>query len=347
MGLGSVSSGFHSVSERMDLWDLLDDCLKRDDADALQQLHRLDGIAGRHPLQLRRALQEGAKGCLKVLAVKSSAVVCSDLSVESALNLSKEDIPNLIHSGFLQTNPWIEMNVAGVRILQPLLITLIKAGKLDCAEALLDEGGRVDVCEWRQAEDGMIFRREALKDPHWRSVASLTECEKELTGWEGRWVPTLGPLHALIHLLESCSRITSSQLSKDDEQLRGESLLRRLAVSARQAGCLDWYFPVRVESLRKMVEVSALDLAWKYEDEVCDEAIARILLDEGANPRVSARNLQVAVARGHVGKVWFLVGKGVVCWREFNSSSSPEMRSTLTSVDCVCEEVCGVCVGPV
>jgi len=116
-GFGGVTAGFAAVSEREEVWNLIDDCFARDDVRGLKQVLALSGVGGRYPLLLKRFLElrssnsaipppcshkPNKQECMQFLMQDRTTHSCSaELSVEAFENLSKERLSSTPIAGSL------------------------------------------------------------------------------------------------------------------------------------------------------------------------------------------------------------------------------------------------------
>uniref|UniRef100_A0A0G4F960 Uncharacterized protein n=1 Tax=Chromera velia CCMP2878 TaxID=1169474 RepID=A0A0G4F960_9ALVE len=215
LGFGSVCSGFSSVTEKLEVWRLIDDCLRRDDVKALQQLFALPGVSGRFPFLLRRLIEKSpdSEKCRTYLMERGVTPCVTEIlytqRTSGGTNLSKKIVDEMISRRMLQADAWAVFPARGddFVVFDPLSVHFLKNNRFDLAESLLDAGSRVDVCGWV---------------------------------WRGRYSRVLDvgvtPLQCLVQRL--------LRLDSEEHALRqkGLALLERIVRASKAAGCLDWKF---------------------------------------------------------------------------------------------------------
>uniref|UniRef100_A0A0G4F5E7 Uncharacterized protein n=1 Tax=Chromera velia CCMP2878 TaxID=1169474 RepID=A0A0G4F5E7_9ALVE len=225
LGLGSMCSNFDNPLERAELAKSLNGFIFRDNVKALQQVLALPGVEGRCPFLLKRALEEspGSQKCIDFLSKKGPTTASIEVSSRAVSFMTRQSLKSLLDSKVITPDAWILCSdradrpniLVGVstsgedsvpRKAVPLLVALIDAGKLDCAEFLFDAGARVDLCGWEETTN--------------RDRGAV-------------YVSTPGPLQALVSFL---TKGWPHNLPRD----KGLALLERFASRAREAGCAGW-----------------------------------------------------------------------------------------------------------
>uniref|UniRef100_A0A0G4I1J9 Uncharacterized protein n=1 Tax=Chromera velia CCMP2878 TaxID=1169474 RepID=A0A0G4I1J9_9ALVE len=268
LGFGSVCRGFDAVTEREEVWNLIDDCLKRSDNATLAQLFALNGVALRYPFLLKRFLEKergssssppshppnnppNAQHFVRFLTENAATPCCADLSLEGMGNLTKERLEVLLETGAVDPDSWVCSGPQGasgcvVPSVRPLLIALIDAHKWECVQLLLqwkgrgkEKGVRVDVNEWMATEKEPPGGGQSARFvfPYEYSVAGRT------------------PLHALVVAALEQSVARKGEGGGDERPLGvgaegGEGgrdggdveveLLRCIAHKAKETGTLQW-----------------------------------------------------------------------------------------------------------
>uniref|UniRef100_A0A0G4FYL9 Uncharacterized protein n=1 Tax=Chromera velia CCMP2878 TaxID=1169474 RepID=A0A0G4FYL9_9ALVE len=171
LGLGSIVSAgcLESVSEREALQFFLFDCIERKNVKALKQLCAVKGVPQMYYYLKNRALRTGSYECYRLSVITSSISRAErpvgDPSIGGigvgdfrsfVSEASRDAIASMLQSGDLHPDMRFESDTgfaAGYAVFwTPLLIVLIDLHRFDYAEAVLDAGARVDLCQ-------MIIRR--------------------------------------------------------------------------------------------------------------------------------------------------------------------------------------------
>uniref|UniRef100_A0A0G4IEA7 Uncharacterized protein n=1 Tax=Chromera velia CCMP2878 TaxID=1169474 RepID=A0A0G4IEA7_9ALVE len=264
LGIGSVSSGFCSVSEREELWKLIDSCCQQDDARALRQVFSLRGVSGRYPFLLRRILEKNPSStkCVQFLIElekeRKETSFPSELSDTLISGLTPERFIQLIEVGILHPNSWWE---TGDRS-GPLINRFINLNRFDLAECVLLKGGRVDVCDWEM-----------------RNASGAS-----------RNAPMCGstPLQLLVQ------RLAVGPKTGENRQ-KGISLLRLIAEASKESGCFDWKARDIPNALTAQEPLSALQLACLRQDAEVVRVLVQVKKSEGENCQETCRGLALLV----------------------------------------------------
>uniref|UniRef100_A0A0G4FVW7 Uncharacterized protein n=1 Tax=Chromera velia CCMP2878 TaxID=1169474 RepID=A0A0G4FVW7_9ALVE len=147
VGLGGVLLTQDPFSEREEMGKFLLRSVDCDNEKEVRQLLSLDGVSGRFPCLLARAMQKGSEKCLRFLAEQTGrpgfALPQSAVTAQSVLGLSAHAMSALLDGGTPHPNMWIVSERRDSKHeWRPLLNVLIDAKKFDCAKILVERGAR-------------------------------------------------------------------------------------------------------------------------------------------------------------------------------------------------------------